>query len=381
MPNRIVHLVDGFDPACRPVALRLIARLVREAPDEHRVFFFGPADDAEACALPVARHLDFRPGLGPRTWRALRRDLQRRGPDEIIHCWSAKMLLVATILARHTPRLLNVFGPVDATWPAGRLRRALHRSPAALLAGNRLLADDLRRAGMPARHVHVLPPAVEPPPDAIRHRPALRERWGVDDQTLLVAHLADPPERCDALMGMWAAGLVIESGRPLKLLLPREARHLRRTRDLVGRSGRDMLVVSEALHRAWEALAACDAAMCLVGGKPRTAEDATPRTGADATAGPGLAHALAAGLPIIAERHTAAGAVLTHEQNALLGRPSVPREQARHLCRLIDEPALGDRLGRGARELAARRFGFDRHLAALRAVYEALAGGERVGAR
>lgn len=83
-----------------------------------------------------------------------------------------------------------------------------------------------------------------------------------------------------------------------------------------------------------------------------------------------LIEAMAAGKPIVA---TAVGGnpdLLVHGQSALLVPPGDPAALAGALARLVDDPALGRRLGRAARDKARADFPIERVAAAYAALWE-----------
>jgi len=85
--------------------------------------------------------------------------------------------------------------------------------------------------------------------------------------------------------------------------------------------------------------------------------------------------AMAAARPIVA---TAAGGVpdiVDDGREALLVPPQAPEALAEAVARLLDDPALADRLGRAAEERVRDEFPIWRHAARVREHYEQLAAG------
>ena len=74
--------------------------------------------------------------------------------------------------------------------------------------------------------------------------------------------------------------------------------------------------------------------------------------------------AMAEGVPVVAARYVGSGLedALRHEENALLFAVGDVDRAARRLARLAAEPALGDRLSRGGRDLVRERFSRPRSL-------------------
>lgn len=71
--------------------------------------------------------------------------------------------------------------------------------------------------------------------------------------------------------------------------------------------------------------------------------------------------AMAAGLPIVTTDRGGNGEVAEENGNCLIARPhDDPAAFAAHICRLLDDPALRERLGRRGRELALAQYAWDR---------------------
>ena len=87
-----------------------------------------------------------------------------------------------------------------------------------------------------------------------------------------------------------------------------------------------------------------------------------------------LLEAMSCGLPLCA---TAVGGIprlVTDGENGFLCEAGDDAALARQICRLLEDPALGDRLGQAGRERAVRDFSFARMVAAHEALFERLAG-------
>lgn len=87
-----------------------------------------------------------------------------------------------------------------------------------------------------------------------------------------------------------------------------------------------------------------------------------------------LLEAMSCGLPICA---TAVGGIprlITAGENGFLSEAGDDAALARHICRLLANPALGDRLGLAGRERAVRDFSFARMVTAHEELFERLAG-------
>ena len=88
-----------------------------------------------------------------------------------------------------------------------------------------------------------------------------------------------------------------------------------------------------------------------------------------------LLEAMSCGLPLCA---TAVGGIprlISAGENGFLCEPGDDAALAGHICRLLDDPSLGDRLGRAGRERVVRDFSFARMVDAHEALFERLARG------
>jgi L-malate glycosyltransferase len=87
-----------------------------------------------------------------------------------------------------------------------------------------------------------------------------------------------------------------------------------------------------------------------------------------------LLQAMATGLAVVATRTGGTPAVVTDEETGLLVAPGDPAGLMRAIMRLAEEPGLADRLGAHAREMVCTRFGSDRMLDRVQALYQQLLG-------
>jgi L-malate glycosyltransferase len=86
-----------------------------------------------------------------------------------------------------------------------------------------------------------------------------------------------------------------------------------------------------------------------------------------------LVEAAACGLPCVGSRTGGIVDVIEHEKTGLLFEPGDPAELAAALERMLSDPALGERLGRGARERAAAEFEWGTSVDSYRALFSGLA--------
>jgi glycosyltransferase involved in cell wall biosynthesis len=94
----------------------------------------------------------------------------------------------------------------------------------------------------------------------------------------------------------------------------------------------------------------------------------------------GLLEAMATGLPVVATRVGGNPGLVDDGTTGLLVPPGDAGGLAKAIIRLSEDPRLADRLGATGRELVRARFGLDRMLAQVQALYEhALTGGVSSG--
>lgn len=210
----------------------------------------------------------------------------------------------------------------------------------------------------PAR-VQVIPNAVLPAVPSDAERTAGRAAWGFGPSDVVVGCVANyKPEK--GLSSLLAAAAAMRESRPAL---------------------RYVLVGEGALRSRLEA----DIARLDLGGIVRlhgTAADARRLYPAfdlyvQASETEGLPNvvleAAAAGLPIVATAVGGTTEILTHEQDGLLVGPRSPDALATAIGRLVDDPALRERLGQAALRRSAD-YAPERLVAATAALYRRLAG-------
>jgi glycosyltransferase involved in cell wall biosynthesis len=86
--------------------------------------------------------------------------------------------------------------------------------------------------------------------------------------------------------------------------------------------------------------------------------------------------AMASARPVVATEVGGVADVVEHERTGLLVRAGDAAAFAQATLRLLDDPALGERLGREARSRALARYGSDRLVRDVRQLYDELLAGE-----
>ncbi len=244
-----------------------------------------------------------------------------------------------------------------------RLQRRVHRAALRLadyvLANSGAVADRLKRArAIPPGRIVVIPNGV----DAIRFSPAPARTRRLPDQVTVgtLANLRPEKGIEDLVRAMvlvrdrYPEGrLVLWGGGPL-------AADLERLIGDLGLSG--------------------EARLC----GPTTGPEAALRE-LDIFVLPSLSEAcsnvlleaMASGLPVVATRVGGTPALVEDETTGLLVPPRDPAALAKAIIRLLEDPALAERLGARAREVVRSNFSLDRMLSRIETLYEQALGGQK----
>ncbi len=318
---KLLHLLPdfGYHAAARQVSLLAPAlRSLRVAPEVH----VAALDSGRRWELTAWRHLD--------------RLLDELRPD-VVHAWRLPALRAAGVLgalARRRPCRLVVSEPRrGGRWTAFD-RRILLRVVAAV-AGHPAEADALRRLGLPAGRVHVLPPAVAPapgPPAApdIALPPGARVILGVG--SLTPAH--------GFREAIWAFDILKYVYPDLHLLIVGDGPERDRLEQFARSVGRGDARVHFLPARPHAAALLPHAAAVWVPSRSDGGRQV-------------VLEAQAAGRPVLAAARPALAALVADGATGLLAPPGDPVAWAAAARRLLDDPALAGRLGNAARRAAA----------------------------
>lgn len=313
---RTVHLIET--DAANPLTLRLLGDLLAAGQCRGAVRVIGPrrvVRAAEQAELPIDRAIitsGTRFGDG-RAMRAAGREF------DAAHTWSLRGATLAGLACGGVKQQLTLTAPPQPS--PGPIARML-----------------LRRGGLDPQAPHVIAPIIDPGRIVCETRSAMRMQLGAGDHmTRLAMLVGDAPDVMDVLRAVLAAGLVDETGRPLRVVISPDCPGLRRAMRTVDAEQRGQRVIlTHQADEPWKIVGACDLAIAVGGGLS-------------------TAWAMAAGLPIAAQDHASVTALLTHEHNALLAPVNSAGELARRIRRIIDEPDTATTLGRAAAELARTR--------------------------
>jgi glycosyltransferase involved in cell wall biosynthesis len=373
---RILHLVDPASPGGGPATLRLVAEATSRAGGAvHDVLIIGNTGHlrlAGRCGLSprgrIAAPLN-RPGLGRAGLRSFLRAWEPvTGGYDLLHAWTLPSAALALLEGR--PLLATVLVvPEEAPGVAGRwVIRRLRRRSVPVLAADPILRGRLEAAGCGPGQVSVVPPAVDGEVIGFEQRALLRERWGADETSFVVALLGEPLRWADSRFVVDVLGRVALTRRDVRLVLHDAMTEAGGLHPWLGRLGLgDLVVVDGTACEPWRIVAGLDAAL-VAGG---TCPGVLP-----------MLWAMAAGVPAVAPATGPITAVVEDGRNGLLFEPGDVNGAAARLMELHDDAGAAARIGGAGRTLVERRFNPDDFAARLNAVYAQCRKGEpiRVGA-
>ena len=334
----------------------------------------GPlADVVEAAGTPVhvlgLRQRDCSP-LGPRCIPAAARALRRyrsltRGVD-IVDAWLAPAMTfaVAAQLVAQVPvlvggrRSLNELYRSRPWYRRAAASFALRRM-AAVVSNTRIGAAELTSEdGVPARHVVVIPNAVELARPSSAERQRYRAGWRVSDAQLVVGCVANYKHEKGLDVLVEAAAVVHQRHPDVRFVVVGEGPMRLELERAIGRRQLDGVVI---LHGPEADARSVYQAFDLLVQASRT--EGLPNV---------ILEGAAAGLPIVATRVGGTTEVLTDEQDALLVPPADAATLATALERAIGDPALRARLAEAALERSSD-FAPERLIESTAALYRRLA--------
>lgn len=335
--------------------LELAARLDRRRFVPLMLTLTGPTDlDGLARQAGIeVHHLGRDRRLAPFFFGRLGSALRRLRPDVLVPCTA-----LPNIWGRLWGRALGlpVLGTVRGGGGPGRQHeRFLWRFAQHLVCNSEALYDVLQGLGVPPERLSYVPNGVDT--DVFRAPASSLPVSARPPRLLCVARLAGDKDH--------------------PTLLRAFARVLERHPDAVLRLVGDG--PEEQRLRQWAAAHPAGKRVEFVPGRPAVREEyAGARLFVLSSVREGqpnvLLEAMSCGLPLCA---TAVGGIprlVTDGENGFLCEAGDDAALARQICRLLEDPALGDRLGQAGRERAVRDFSFARMVAAHEALFERLAG-------
>jgi glycosyltransferase involved in cell wall biosynthesis len=382
---RILHVIDPAFPGGGATTLRQLAAPLQRIPSvEQRVLVLGHrghARLARRCGVPVDGVVPVPGGHPLFAARSLRRVIDaweaELGPFDAFQGWTLGSA-VALGMAVPGRRVLawSAVGPVSEPGLAA-VRAATRRRPLPILTADPAVRDAFADAGFEADHLSVLPPGIDPEQIDASRREAVRSAWGVAEDELVVAAMAEPLRWADARVAADLVGRVAVAGRRVRLLVhPAAERRVEAHRWMRQLGIEPLLLVDDEAAEPWRVLPGVDAAW-IPGGDPSgrmavVGSSASPDRwgirglllGGDRRHRPApsvlpLLWAMAAGRPIIAEAHGGSMWILGAEDAAAAGRLVAPGDVSRAaeaLARLHDDREAAAAAGRSGRRVVDGRF-------------------------
>jgi len=378
---KTLHLLDPGALGGGAMTVRALADHLSFHPQLDRVIVLGHrghARLAQRCGVPIDG-LVANPVIHgligpPRGLRRLMRQLAgAHGEFDIVHAWSIRSGALAAQLAGELACVISaMIGParegalgVHSGWA---LARALEKrqGPTCVIAAHQGVANELARCGVRAAHLAVAPPGVDASlllPHRQRSRLALREQWGVSDSTLLVGLISQPISWGNARAAASVVTLPVTANRDVKLLAHPDAIRLHEAYTWARPLRLDgALLQEDSLAEPWTVLRGVDVALWMGGPchqlsehARRVGEERMP-SAVDLLPMPGvlpLLWAMAAGLPIVAERYPASQSVLAEGEACMMIEPGDVTSGAEAMIRLHDDESLRHTLGHAAQRLVA----------------------------
>jgi glycosyltransferase involved in cell wall biosynthesis len=308
-----------------------------------------PRVEERAASVAEFRVRSFTSWSTLRTIRSLSAWL-RANEIGVLHTWDLYANIVglpAALMARVPVRLGSRRGITSPVTRRGllALQRAAFTAAHRVVANSEAAAARLRREGIPARRIDIIPNGIDVSDFPAARRPARKVVTTVANIRIDKGH----DVLLEAVRGVLErhpdARFRIVGDGPLRATIEARAHTL-------GVAGYvDFLGARDDVP---EQLATSD-----VFAFPSLME-AFPN---------GVMEAMATGLPVVATDVGGIPELVHHERNGLLVPPGDPGALAAGIVRLLDDPAFADACGRAARETIAARYSFDRMVATFESLY------------
>jgi hypothetical protein len=389
----VLHLVDPGEAGGGALTLRFLADLCLARHANDAVIVFGHREHArlaQRCGVRVDGLMAFPRTARLRVPRALAALVSAmegaHGRFDLVHAWSARTGGICARLLPDRPSVVSAMvGPQRQSlvervaWAhAASVSRA---APRRVLAANESVAGELLLAGADPGALLIVEPGVDVSllrEDRQPSRLALRQRWDVDDETLLVGLISQPISWGDARAAASIVTLPVTANRNVKLLVHPNATRLQAAYEWARPLELDRCLIQDPdLAEPWRVLAGIDVALWL--GNERTEYDSGA---AQSWSGrhplPGLQPilwALAAGLPVIAERCAAVSELIRDGENGILIEPGDVPAGAKNMTALHDDANVRRSLGQAAQRIVAAQFTIARAAQRVGQVYDELLNG------
>lgn len=342
--------------------LRLAALVVQgAAAHAHDVVVLGTSADeaiARRCGLRPMGHVSVPgglPGLAQAATARMVTALGRGGAAPIVvHAWGERAAraahcsdAAATIMTLARSSVWSAttgFGPFHAA-----CRCPDPVASATIAIGAAVLRAQASHAGG-AHGLHGVAPAADPaalPGDLREARRAARARWNAAPDDFVMGLVGDTAPSCHGRIAMYMLALGRVTGRAIRLVMhpsAHEAARLLRFGESLGLRSRVSL--DDAILEPWSTAPGLDAALFFTVPSPDGARHASALC---------LAWTALCGVPIIAEETTTTHEAIEEGRTGFLVPADEHTTAVNRLVRLVDDRALGRRIGEAAREDALER--------------------------
>jgi glycosyltransferase involved in cell wall biosynthesis len=241
-----------------------------------------------------------------------------------------------------------------ARWVGGAVDVTLPRRADATIVLTEFAATTLRARGVPAARLRLIPPGVECPPMPPRDE---RSERSEPSARVVYAGNLDPYQDMEVLLRCWPRVVAARPDATLTVISASSPKRWQRLEATTHVAGHVRFLSGRHFADVWAILTAADVAVC-----PRTSRDGFPIK---------LLNYMAAGRPIVVSAGSAHG--LTHGESAYVVPDGDEPALAAGIVTLLNDPALAQRLGDAARELARTRHDWRTIAQQVEAVYEMIA--------
>lgn len=319
-------------------------------PPAARIFAEAPRQGVPVHALPIGRKT-------PGAVAALRYWLARNRVDVINTHSSTDTWLAALACAtlREAPpivRTRHISAPIPDNPPTRWLYT--HATARIVTTGDRLREALVRKLALPPERVISVPTGIDATRFCPGERVAARERLGLETKAIWIGIVATLRSWKGHLYLLDALARIDRPGVRLAIVGDGPMRESIAAR--VAQLGLAERVLMAGERRAPEQWLRAFDLFCL----PSYANEGVPQA---------LIQAMLTGLAVVTTPVGAITEAVCDERTGLVVAPQDAGALARAIERLLDDPALAGRLGRAAREHAAQRFGYDRMIAEMEAVF------------